>query len=456
MSGEEDVLKVPGKSTSQLIYEAMGNSKKVLVTLCAGLKNNNSTPLINIEESPWSQELKGTLKPSNKELVTEVCRRQKLFAESAGAVGNKQFMMKPKNKPREVLLEWLNEWPISEKDCVMFLTSEAHRIEMLLQAAIDEGRETAIAMNHGAWSGSTPYLRLIHCLTDCDVTRKAYLNRNNVKQREELDAANSPIRPKTGYEIIAEKWNDPDFNPVTQVSSCHSDFAMSIDLSHSTIAALNAADALGIQNRLSNIRVNLLRMIDQWEQSGQGDGGRIPESDCDRPSGWGKLEGRTQEALDNRANFLGGAPSWYLYFWELADTYQLLVSTLQRLSDTVGAPSANATPTVSRGRRDNDKIGTDIDVSRSTADSLDESSTNLHNVLQNLIDSGEQDRILERELHVKRRVNEVNDSIDSYQVQLVLTQNTVFEKLIGKKREEMQKLEDELNEIKHLKKHRNK
>ena len=131
--------------------------------------------------------------------------------------------MKPCNKARDVLLEWLHTWPIRDKDCVTFLTTEALRIEMVLQAALDEGRETALALQHGEWTGPIPYLRLLHSIIDCDEIRVTFLKRNDGKGHEELNAANSPVRPKDAYELIAEKWNDPDFHPCTLILNCHYD-----------------------------------------------------------------------------------------------------------------------------------------------------------------------------------------------------------------------------------------
>ena len=156
-----------GKCLTQSLYEALGNSKKVLVTLCLGLKNANGAALINIDESPWSLEPKGNVKPTNKELVMEVKRRQKLFLQTVGNNKSKlkSLAMKPNNKSREVLIEWLDEWPIKDPACVEFLVAEANRVRDLLQVAIEESRETAVAIQHGAWSGPIPYLRLIHCMS---------------------------------------------------------------------------------------------------------------------------------------------------------------------------------------------------------------------------------------------------------------------------------------------------
>jgi hypothetical protein len=69
-------------------------------------------------------------------------------------------------------------------------------------------------------------------------------------------------------------------------------------------------------------------------------------------------------ALQSRAAFLFGKPSYLLYFWELADRHQLLQSSLQRLdndvaaSDAPSAPSATSTCTAvgcTRGRTQQDE-----------------------------------------------------------------------------------------------------
>ena len=255
-----------------------------------------------------------------------------------------------------------------------------------------------------SWTGSVPYLRLVHCIIDCDVTREAFLRRNDVMDGQELDARNSPSRPDTGYKRIAKKWNDPTFNPTTCVSPCvspcHSDFAVSIDCSYVRVSALMPADATMVKNRLSALRAKLLGIISRWETSGQGDGGRHNEENDDNnddtneednndsvpgsipvcvsvpgsesrvergvhgeKDGWGGLDGRPQFALDSRENFLLGNPSWYLYFWEMADTYQLLDSTMQRLNIRVGLSHGDQGTNVNKKKRKFDTTGSSIAAS---------------------------------------------------------------------------------------------
>ena len=108
------------------------------------------------------------------------------------------------------------------------------------------------------------------------------------------------------------------------------------------------------------MRSDLLRIISRWEHSGQGEGG-MDEDDNDAVAGallscassvsdddsnhqqrhHGSLARRPAHALQTRAAFLNGRPSYLLYFWEIADCHQLLQSSLQRLSIGTGASDAS-------------------------------------------------------------------------------------------------------------------
>lgn len=183
---------------------------------------------------------------------------------------------------------------------------------------------------------------------------------------------------------MSDMWNSSDFNPVAHASDCHTDYIDAIDCSHTNVEMLSPATPQKIEDLLVSMRSDLLRIITRWEQSGQGEGGRDQEeneeegSDNDiqsvvgddiltrahqarqeeniRGGVGGLLSGRPARALQSRAAFLNGKPSYLLYFWEVADTHQLLQSTLQRLNSNTGAsdasfaPSTSSTSSVSRGR----------------------------------------------------------------------------------------------------------
>lgn len=201
-----------------------------------------------------------------------------------------------------------------------------------------------------------PYLRLLHCITDLDNVRRVFLRRNEVMDRSELDAQGAESAPPNGYDLIAEAWNDPTFDPWTVPSRCARSFNQPIQLLYSSVANMTPADGVKVKNVISTIRANLLRTIQNWEDSGQGDCGRRRQESNDEDDelaggqsvlsdstptvpqtiyrkAFGSLDSRPQEALDSRENFLNGLPTWYLYFWEQADKFQLLSSCLQRLPE---------------------------------------------------------------------------------------------------------------------------
>jgi hypothetical protein len=440
----------PEESCSQQLYNSLGYSKKILVALSLGQKKENNHPLVDLDQPPWSSKTKQTVKPTNADLANEVLRRQTEVTFPGSNVDKRFLLMKPKNKKREELIEWLEYYPINNGRCVEFLRNEVARVEEILHQAMVEEKETIQALKHGAWTGRTPYLRLLHCITDCDATRTAFLHRNDVMERAELDAQSSTERPKTGYEMVAQKWNDPTFNPTTVVSTCHDDFMCVYDLSHRHVASLTPADSVAIKNRLSTIRIVLLRMIQNWEESGQGDGGMRRFDDnsvfsVDSNISWGKLDGRTETALDNRANFLQGQPTRYLYFWERAVQFQILDSTVQRLSTQVGASDGSvATSLVSSSaqkRKQTDDLGL-------------KTSEELNRLLERIADGGERDLAMrkealaqEQQLMLQRRIDLLHDQIDELDIKIDSNGRDILRRIRDRKHSELQSLQQQLDNI---------
>jgi hypothetical protein len=81
-----------------------------------------------------------------------------------------------------------------------------------------------------SWYDQNPFLRLYHVLLEDDV-QKACGQRHDTPLRDGFDARNCDAQPATLYEVLAEQFNSPNFNPATNVyPDLHSFFAQSIQL----------------------------------------------------------------------------------------------------------------------------------------------------------------------------------------------------------------------------------
>ena len=357
-------------SNAQRAYLESNNSKKQLFLMCLGLTEDDEggSPMLNLDAEPWNTVKKRDIKPTRLDCVEEILRRIKDMASTTAA--GRAHQHKPANWGLNKCMEWLQEHPLVDEQDISFLKNEVYRVKAVILNAQQEQQDEEARQAGGQWRGPIPYMRLILCLTE-DAVKAAFLRRADARTRQELDARNSDVRPPTAFELIANKWNDKDFNPVAAASECHEDFSAPTNCAHSQVATLMPASSQKVEDVLASIRSNLLRVIQNWERSGQGEGGRHAGGDDDEEHGgeyagdldsisildsesarFGSLASRSECALQNRAAFLLGKPSYLLYFWEIAEYHQLLQSALQRLDDDVGASDASSAPsTTTRTRR---------------------------------------------------------------------------------------------------------
>jgi hypothetical protein len=330
---------------AELNYNVKGYQKPILFVMCIGLKDSSGSPLIDLATTPWSKLKKQEIKPSHKDHTDEILRRSTPTKTSRCS-----------NWRLSKCIDWLKDNPISFEDDIRFLVSECNRFRGTIEDAATEERQ---GPGGGSWRGSVPYLRLILCLIEDDIKAK-YLRRGDTLSRQELDGRNSEQRDPTVYEMIADRWNSTNFNPILPASTVHSDFRTAVDCSFHEVSTLQEATSSKVQNALSSMRADLIRIIQNWEKSGQGDSG-VPSSDDDgstssgpsagNTSTFGQLNNRSAAALDTRANFLNGRPPYLLILWELADSHHLLASTVQRLDNSTSAVDAGSTPSVVHMRR---------------------------------------------------------------------------------------------------------
>ena len=76
------------------------------------------------------------------------------------------------------------------------------------------------------WKGKIPMLRVVEALVHNDDAKRAFLTRRDIDPgRHAVDGCNTiEKQPLTVWEMMSDWWNDPGFNPVTEiVSDLHTD-----------------------------------------------------------------------------------------------------------------------------------------------------------------------------------------------------------------------------------------
>jgi len=169
--------------------------------------------------------------------------------------------------------------------------------------------------------------------------------------REGIDGRNSATRKKTFFEIYANKFNDPSFQPCSNIYvDLHDYFLDSYDLFDTDEQSLPLVTPNKIKDQVATVRVKALFIICKWEQS-RNDSGMCQETDEE----FGHIVAN-QEWLgsglddvvdgDNRRIFLRSEKLHVLYYWQLFDENHLLSHSLCKLSDDVKVNSKHV-PTIS-------------------------------------------------------------------------------------------------------------
>jgi hypothetical protein len=363
--------------TAKEVFRSKNNSFRCIVVLSVSLKDDEGGDLIDLESDPWKSLPGITTKPQKEDYVEEILRRYTI-EDLANRIGR---VPKPKGWDKSKLLKWLHEYPITNSDEVKYVTT-AVSIRRMAAAQIAASRAAVKGVEDnigGAWYGPLPMLRLIMALVDSDEMRRAYMSRNNISNaRIVMDNQKSTKkRATTVWELLATKWNSPDFAPETEVvEDLHTDFSNPIYIPHRLVSKLTPATPDKVQEKFSTMNVHLIRIIRNWERSGQGDGGIDVDNEGDEVSKHGGLNNRSRGALGTRSGFLGTNQPYLLYLWEMLNKYQLLSTSFNELDKNVSSKNGgNGVPSVINNNRidDNDDCF-DFD---GTGDSDTLSSTNV-------------------------------------------------------------------------------
>ena len=240
------------ESCAEHAYRVSGDAKTMLAVLSIGLKNDDESMLMDVSISPWCDiKPRFEVKPTTKHLITEIQHH----AIKSGITP----LPRCSNWKMDKAMQWLLDHPLKNEIDVAFVKSEVKRVKELVTEAIKEAKDEEQKLNqYSAWRDRVPYLCLIHCVLEDDV-KVAYLKRNDVMSRTQLDARNSDERrPETAYELIADRWNSPAFNPVTELSTCHWDFASAISCSYDKVKDLTPATPQNVKDKLTEMRTCLI------------------------------------------------------------------------------------------------------------------------------------------------------------------------------------------------------
>ena len=74
--------------------------------------------------------------------------------------------------------------------------------------------------------------------------------------------------------MIANRWNDSTYSPETEpFPHLHEDFVESVTLHYGLVSIMTKATGQKVKDKFQTLNVALARVICNYQQSGQGDGG---------------------------------------------------------------------------------------------------------------------------------------------------------------------------------------
>ena len=95
---------------------------------------------------------------------------------------------------------------------------EVHKL-LFLKAIKEKEAEEVEMGGERKWTGHHPYLCLIHCLIDFDNIKDKFLHRHDLNEGQgPVHSCHSEDCCQISvWELIADKWNDKNYEPATEV-----------------------------------------------------------------------------------------------------------------------------------------------------------------------------------------------------------------------------------------------
>ena len=172
-----------------------------LLSKAIGLKDEDGMEVYDITEEPFKSAKPKKWKPAIENLQSETVRRCQVLESMRNA-------KQPSYKKWTVkfFTEWLVEHPLVDEREIATVLGHVKTFKESLRGKVEKPSQVQ-------WRSGLAYLRLLHCFLDFESHRAGFLRYLHVKNREQLDGRNSPMRPDTVFELIAKKMNDDAYVP---------------------------------------------------------------------------------------------------------------------------------------------------------------------------------------------------------------------------------------------------
>ena len=189
-------------------YVASGNSKCVLLAMATGLTDDNNQLIFDPDSDKFWKKCKAwtSMKPKKSLLRDEILRRQKSYT------GEGDCKIPHTQKPKSDYELWLKGNTHISPANLQFVVSNFNRFaKNVMDAAGPSDNDAEKYMN---FRGMVWILRIIHCLVENDDARIAFSKIYDSLDRSELDGKKNPETARvSGWQVIADHFNDPNFNP---------------------------------------------------------------------------------------------------------------------------------------------------------------------------------------------------------------------------------------------------
>jgi hypothetical protein len=288
------------------VLDLAGNDKgKALMAMAIGttVSDSDATLIFDADSEPFaSSKTKSQWRPSQSVLRKEINRRAQYLMHA----GERTPKCDGWNTKKQY--QWLSEHPHTDKDEINWIRNKvSHYKNLMVQSALEKQASMVAAEGppQPKFNKNEAWMRLTMALMS---HRQAFLERDCCLSRGEIEANRGTDPPKTVYQLAAETFNDPDYEPTTPNYVLYSSELYSRKLDYSPyVGTVLTADK--VKQLFWQITSQLKVIYTNYQKSGNGDGQHAGEDD----------EGNNYVDGSDKINFChdkrGKPMNYVLFFW---------------------------------------------------------------------------------------------------------------------------------------------